>query len=331
MHDPLLLLLLVIGSSLVFDFVNGFHDASNAIATSVATRVISPRWAIIMAAGLNLLGALSGTEVAKTVGFGILTAAGVTQIGLLSAVVAAITWNLVTWYYALPSSSSHALMAGLVGAGIATAGPGTLKWAGLNKILAAIILSPLFGFVAAFVVMILMLRIFAASAPTAVTRVTRRLQIVSAAYMAYSHGRNDAQKAMGIMAVAIASYQGSSEPHVPFGVMLAAAVAMGFGTAIGGWRIMRTMGWRLTQLKPIHGFSAEFSAATVIETASHFGVPISTTHTINAAIMGVGSTRRLSAVKWGVGRDIVIAWIITIPACAALSWAVCELLRFIAS
>jgi PiT family inorganic phosphate transporter len=322
MSEAFILLILVVLVALFFDFINGFHDAANAIATSVSTRVLSPRRAILMAAVLNLVGALSGTAVAKTIGSGLVTVQSVTQVTILSALFAAILWDLITWYFGLPTSSSHALMAGLVGAAISTAGPGALIWAGLEKILIALVLSPLLGFLMAVVLMSLLLRIFSAAAPVTVTVVTRRLQILSAAYMAFSHGNNDAQKSMGVITTALVSYYSLQTFEVPLWVILTCAVAMGLGTAVGGWRIIKTLGLRLTALRPIHGFAAEVTAATVIEAASRMGIPISTTHTISASVMGVGATKRLSAVKWGVGLDIVVAWILTLPACAVMAWAI---------
>ncbi len=321
MSEAFVLLILVVLVALFFDFINGFHDAANAIATSVSTRVLSPRRAILMAAVLNLVGALSGTAVAKTIGSGLVIAQSVTQVTILSALFAAILWDLITWYFGLPTSSSHALMASLVGAAIATAGPGALIWAGLKKILIALVLSPLLGFLMAIVLMSLLLRVFSKAAPVTVTVVTRRLQILSAAYMAFSHGNNDAQKSMGVITTALVSYYSLQTFEVPLWVILTCAVAMGLGTAVGGWRIIKTLGLRLTALRPIHGFAAETTAATVIEAASRMGIPISTTHTISASVMGVGATKRLSAVKWGVGLDIVVAWILTLPACAVMAWA----------
>ncbi len=323
MPEAFILLILVVLAALAFDFINGFHDAANAIATSVSTRVLSPRRAILMAAVLNLVGALSGTAVAKTVGSGLVIPQSMTQVTILSALLAAILWDLITWYFGLPTSSSHALMAGLVGAAIATAGPGVLIWAGLKKILIALVLSPLVGFLAAFVLMALLLRIFSRTPPVTVTVVTRRLQILSAAYMAFSHGNNDAQKSMGVITTALVSYYGLQTFEVPLWVIVTCAVAMGLGTATGGWRIIKTLGLRLTALRPIHGFAAEATAATVIEVASRMGIPISTTHTISASVMGVGATKRLSAVRWGVGLDIVIVWILTLPACGLMAWVLC--------
>jgi PiT family inorganic phosphate transporter len=324
----LVLLLVIILLALVFDFINGFHDSANAIATVVATRVLSPGRAVLMAAVLNFVGALSGTAVASTVGRGIIPPELSTQVLVASALVAAIVWNLLTWYLGLPSSSSHALIFGLVGAGVASAGWGSIQFSGLEKTFQGLVFSPVLGFIAAFAVMVLLLNLFAKAFPATVTRVFGRAQLISAAYMAFSHGSNDAQKTMGVITMALASYFGWSgtDWEVPLWVIVAAAIAMGLGTSFGGWRIIRTMGLRVVQLRPIHGFAAETAAATIIEAASRLGIPVSTTHTISSAIMGVGSTRRLSAVRWGVAGQIVTAWVLTIPACFLLAWTLRSLL-----
>ena len=329
MHESIFLLALVIILALIFDASNGFHDAANAIATSVSTRVLSPRTAIMMAAVLNLVGALAGTAVAKMVGAGLVQPAAVTQLTVVSALLSAILWNLITWYFGLPTSSSHALMASIVGAGIATAGTGVVLWAGTKKVLLAIIVSPFIGFFFGFVLMILLMWICARMLPSKVTATFRILQVFSAAYMAFSHGNNDAQKTMGIITMALVSFYGLKDFHVPFWVILCAALAMGLGTAIGGWRIIRTLGMRLVPLKPIHGFAAETSAATVIEVASHLGLPISTTHVITSSIMGVGASTRFSAVRWGMGWNIVVAWVLTLPACGLMAWVIMKLLTAI--
>ncbi len=325
--EPFSLLVAVVILALIFDFINGFHDSSNAIATVISTRVMTPKMGIAMAAVMNLIGAFAGTEVAKTVGTGLVAAQAVTQATIIAALIAAIIWNLITWYSGLPSSSSHALLAGLVGAGIATGGYQVLIWSGLKKILIALFLSPLIGFLFGWLVMAALLWAFQRSTPSRVTGISQKLQIVSASYMAFSHGSNDSQKSMGIITAALVSFYSLKEFHVPAWVIVSCALAMAAGTAVGGWRIIRTLGLKITALKPIHGFAAEMSAASVIEMASHIGVPISTTHTISAAIMGVGSTRRLSAVKWGIGINIVSAWILTLPVSALMAWVICILLK----
>ena len=279
MPDPALLtLLLIFVLALTFDFINGFHDAANAIATCVSTRVLSPRAAIGMAAILNFVGALSGTAVAKTVGAGLVQPESVTQATIVAALLAAIIWDLVTWYYALPTSSSHALIAGVVGAALASAGPQALLWGGLEKVLLALFFSPILGFICGLTLMVFLLWAFRWATPAEVGGIFRNLQILSAAFMAFSHGNNDAQKTMGIMTMALVVYGAIAEFRVPIWVMVLAAISMGLGTAAGGWRIIRTMGHKLVALKPIHGFAAETSAATVIELASRFGFPLSTTH-----------------------------------------------------
>jgi PiT family inorganic phosphate transporter len=318
----LLLLLVILGLGLVFDFINGFHDTANAIATVVGTRVLSPGRAVLMAGVLNFVGALSGTAVATTVGKGIIPPELSTQALVISALIAAIIWNLVTWYFGLPTSSSHALIFSLTGAGVASAGWSAIEMTGLEKTFQGLFFSPVLGFAAAFLVMLALLNIFAKTFPATVTRLFGRAQLLSAAYMAFSHGSNDAQKTMGVMTMAVATYLhwGGTDWQVPIPIIVGAATAMGLGTSIGGWRIIRTMGLRVVQLRPIHGFAAETAAATVIEAASRLGVPVSTTHTIGSAIMGVGATHRLSAVRWGIAGQIVLGWVFTIPACFMLAW-----------
>jgi PiT family inorganic phosphate transporter len=330
MVEPALVVLAaIIALGLAFDFVNGFHDTANAIATSVATRVLSPGQAVSMAAVLNVVGALTGTAVASTVGRGIVPPAVATQQLVAAALISAIAWNLFTWWLAIPSSSSHALIFSIVGAGIAAAGVESIQISGITKTLQGLVFSPVLGFLGALLLLTALLWIFARSRPLRVTRIFGRLQIVSAAYMAYSHGSNDAQKTMGVLTMAVASYYGWSgdEWQVPLWIILAAATAMGLGTALGGWRIVRTMGLRVVELRPIDGFAAETAAATVIEVASRLGIPVSTTHVISSAILGVGSTRSLSAVRWGIAGRIVSAWVITIPACIALAWIVYSVLH----
>src|ERR687898_21706 len=320
MVEPALIVLAaIIALGFAFDFVNGFHDTANAIATSVATRVLSPGQAVSMAAVLNVVGAVSGTAVATTVGRGIVPPEVATQQLVAAALIAAISWNLFTWWLAIPSSSSHALIFSIVGAGIAAAGAESIQIGGITKTLQGLVFSPLLGFLVALLLLTALLWIFARSRPLRVTRIFGRLQIVSAAYMAFSHGSNDAQKTMGVLTMALASYYGwtGDEWGVPLWVILAAAAAMGLGTALGGWRIVRT----------IDGFAAETAAATVIEVASRLGIPVSTTHVISSAILGVGSTRSLSAVRWGVAGRIVSTWVITIPACIALAWIVYSVLH----
>lgn len=329
MHDTFFLLVCVIALATIFDFINGFHDTANAIATSVSTRVLSPKVAVIMAAVLNMVGALSGTAVAKTVGAGLVEATSVTQITVISALMSAIIWDIITWYFGLPTSSSHAILSSIVGASIASAGIGVIIHKGVYKVLIGLIVSPVIGIILGFFLMVFLIWLFRRSAPALVSKLFGRLQIVSAAYMAFSHGSNDAQKTMGIITMALISYYKLPAFHVPLWVIFLCATAMAFGTAAGGWRIIKTLGMRLVHLRPINGFAAETSAATVIEIASRIGLPLSTTHIISSTIMGVGASKRLSAVRWGIGGNIILAWIFTLPACAVLAWAICKALKFV--
>jgi PiT family inorganic phosphate transporter len=314
------LLIAIVALALVFDYTNGFHDSANAIATSVSTRALSPRTAVLMAAGFNLLGALVSTNVASTVGKGIVDTTQVTLPLVLAALVGAVVWNLTTWYFALPSSSSQALFGGLIGAMLAAVGVSGVEWSGVvDKIILPMVLSPVIGFGAAWLLMMLLIWIVRRRPLAPVNRTFRRLQPFSAAFMAYAHGGNDAQKTMGVITLALFSSGHISTFTIPLWVKLACALTMALGTYSGGWRIMHTLGSKVIKLDPIHGFAAETSAATVIQIATHLGFPVSTTHTITAAIMGVGATRRLKAVRWGVARSIVFAWVLTLPAAALVA------------
>src|SRR3981081_2173937 len=283
-----LILILVLG--LIFDFINGFHDTASSIGPVVAPRVVSPGRAVLMAGVLNFVGALSGTAVATTVGRGIIPPELSTQALVISALIAAIMWNLLTWYYGVPSTSSQALIFSVVGAGVASAGWGSIQFGGLEKTFQGLFFSPVLGFGAAFLLMVLLLNFFARAFPATVTRIFGRAQVLSAAWMAFSHGSNDAQKTLGVMTMAVASYMqwGGRQWEVPLWVNIGPALAMGLGTSIGGWRIIRTIGLRVVQLRPIHGFAAETAAATIIEAASRLGIPVSTTPTIRPAILGGG-------------------------------------------
>jgi PiT family inorganic phosphate transporter len=325
-----LLLLAVFALAVAFDYVNGFHDTANAIATSVSTRALRPYQAILMSATANFLGALTGTAVAKTIAAGIATTPGgdAGQIIVMAALVGGITWNLVTWRAGIPSSSSHALIGGLIGATIAASGTGALNIDGIvGKVLVPLVVSPVLGIGIGFALMVVLLNVFRRSHPRRINERFRRLQVISAAYMAFAHGSNDAQKTMGIMTLALVSAGILAEPVVPVWIILLAASAISLGTAAGGWRIIRTMGQRVVKLDPVHGFAAETTAATIILGASQFGIPVSTTHVISTAIMGVGSSDRFSAVRWGVAGDIIIAWILTLPASGAVAWVAWEVLR----
>jgi inorganic phosphate transporter, PiT family len=310
-----LALLVVLGLAVAFDYINGFHDTANAIATSVSTRALRPGWAIAMSAAANFLGALTGTEVARTVGSGLIDTNVESQTVIAAALVGAIVWNLLTWRLGIPSSSSHALIGGLLGAALVAAGPGAWQVEGiLGKVLLPLVASPLVGFTVGLLLMALLFNVFRRAHPVRLNAVFRRLQILSAAYMAFSHGSNDAQKTMGIMTLALFTAGVIDAFEVPLWVILIAATAISLGTAAGGWRIIRTMGTKVVKLDPVHGFAAETTAATVIFGASQLGMPVSTTHVISSAILGVGSSDRLKTVRWGVARSIVTAWILTLPA-----------------
>jgi PiT family inorganic phosphate transporter len=326
----LTLLVLVVVVAVIFDFVNGFHDTANAIATVVSTGAMRARNAILMAAVCNVVGAFLGTAVAKTLGKDILDPSLMTQPIVLAALVGAISWNLFTWYFGIPSSSSHALVGGMVGAGVVAVGPHAVKAEGVEKVVIALVVSPLFGFLVAFSLVVGMTWLVRRMRFATVNTVFQFLQIPSAVFLATSHGLNDAQKTMGVITMALVAYEGNydakAEFPVPFWVVMACALAMGAGTAAGGWRIIHTMGSKIFKMDPIHGFNASLGAALVIQGASFLGLPISTTHCITASIMGTGATKRLSAVRWGVTRKILGAWILTIPASGLVAGLTYELL-----
>jgi len=313
-------IIVIIALALAFDFINGFHDTANAVATVITTRVLSPWLAILMAAVLNFLGAMAGNEVAKTVCIGIV-GANVPLSAIGAALVAAIVWNLITWYRGIPSSSSHALVGSVLGAGMASLGAGAVHWSVLwFKVGLPLFVSPAVGFVVAFWLMRLLARIFGSMPPSRVGPLFRRTQLFSAAFMAFSHGGNDAQKTMGIITLALVSAGVLPKFHVPTWVIAISATAMAAGTLAGGRRIIHTMGNRLAALQPIHGFAAETSAAAVIQAASHLGFPLSTTHVISSAILGVGASRRFNAVRWTIATSMVNAWLLTIPVTAILGF-----------
>jgi len=316
-----LLLIVVIVLGLGFEFVNGFHDAANAIATIVATRVLSARTAIIMAGSLNFIGALSGTAVATTIGKDLVDPNSITLGTVAVALLAAIVWDLITWYMGIPSSSSHALLFGTLGAAVATAGRDVIIVSGFTKVSLGIVYSPLIGLFGGAMLMFILIWLLHRMHPAWVSAFFGRAQVVSSAYMAFSHGSNDGQKTMGILALSLYTYGAlGSTFYIPLPVMIGCAVAMGLGTAMGGWRIIRTVGTRIVQLQPVHGFAAETAAGTVIEIATRLGVPVSTTHAISGGIVGVGSLRGTRNVRWSVVTEIVTAWVLTIPACFALGW-----------
>ena len=316
--------LFVVFVALAFDFINGFHDAANSIATVVGTRVLTPKKAVAWAAFFNFVAAFSlETRVAKTIGKDIVNPAVVDPVLIFAALIGAIAWNLLTWWWGLPSSSSHALIGGFVGAAVMKAGPGALVAHGIGKTLVFIILSPVLGFIFGFVLFLTVAWVFRRVRPEPLDRGFRKVQLVSAAAFSFGHGMNDAQKTMGIIAALLFSTGYLKVMEIPFWIVLICHAAIGLGTLTGGWRIVRTMGMRITTLKPIGGSCAEFAGAVTLIGASLGGIPVSTTHTITGAIMGVGSVRRFSAVRWGVARSIVTAWILTIPASAivaALVW-----------
>jgi PiT family inorganic phosphate transporter len=321
-----LMLVATVILAVVFDYINGFHDTANAIATSVATRALSPLAAILMAAAFNFIGAFAGTAVAQTIGAGLVDESTTTPTVVAAALIGAIAWDLFTWWLGLPSSSSHALIGGLFGATLVAAGTGAFKVQGIiNKVIFPMVTSPIFGFVGAFALILSLYWIFFRVKRRTATTGFRRAQVVSAGFMAFSHGSNDAQKTMGIITLALFAGGVISSIEVPAWVIIVSATAMSLGTAAGGWRIMHTMGHRVAKLEPVHGFAAETTAATIILTTAHFGMPVSTTQVISSAIMGVGSANGARKVRWGVARSIVLAWIVTIPASgavAALAWLV---------
>jgi len=319
-------LIAVFGLAVLFDYINGFHDTANAIATSVSTRALSPRVAIAMSATANFVGALTGTAVAKTIGAGLIVPQAEGGVVVAAALVGAIVWNLLTWRLGIPSSSSHALIGGLLGASAAAIGFGAWQVGGiLGKVILPLVGSPIVGFAGGFALMVVIFNLFRRAHPKTMNDRFRRLQVLSAAFMAFSHGSNDAQKTMGVMTLALVSAGIIPEFKVPLWVIVLAAGAISFGTAAGGWRIIRTMGSKVVKLDPVHGFAAETTAASIIFGASTLGMPVSTTHVISSAILGVGSSDRFRAVHWGVARRIGIAWVLTLPASgivAALAYLV---------
>ena len=327
---------MVVITAIIFDYINGFHDAANAIATVVSTGVLPIRTAVMIAGVFNFVGAVTGTAVAKTIASGFADPAVVSQSVVLGALVGAIAWNLITWWKGIPSSSSHALVGALGGAVVAHAGLHAFRWGALvEKVLVPLIVSPLLGFFVAFWLMIGLLWVVRRMRPAFVHTASRRMQLVSASAMAFSHGSNDAQKSMGIITLALVAFVAAGRGHhdgvpawalphngndVPLWVIVVCAAAIGFGTMAGGKRIIKTMGTKIIKIAPLQGFAAETAGALTILGASHLGVPVSTTHCINACIMGVGSSRRISAVRWGVAGNIVVAWILTIPLSGAMAF-----------
>jgi inorganic phosphate transporter, PiT family len=319
-----LLLVLTIAVALLFDFTNGFHDTANAVGTAIGTRALPPRFAVGLTAILNLVGAVVTTqllhaEVANTVGKLVAPAGGVAMSMLIAVLFGAITWNLITWRAGLPSSSSHALIGALIGMGIAAYGVGAVQWGEVYPVFIALISSPIAGLVVAYVVSVVLLNLLRRARPSHANSAFRKLQLFSSSFVAFSHGANDAQKTMAIITLALFSSGHLAEFAVPTWVALAAALAIGLGTWAGGWRIIRTMSTRIVRMDPVHGFAAQTVAASVIQLATVWGLPVSTTQVVSGSVMGAGATRRFSAVRWGLARRIVWAWIFTIPASAALA------------
>ncbi|WP_400162587.1 anion permease [Brevibacillus sp. TJ4] len=319
---PLVVIVVILAVS--FDFINGFHDTANAIATSVSTKALPPRIAVILAAVMNFVGALTFTGVAKTIG-GKIADPTTLQFGVIvviATLIAAISWNLITWWYGIPSSSSHALIGSLVGAVIASAGLGSIHWSGFAEIFRGLIISPVIALVAGFIIMNLIYLLFRklAPPPTKANRGFRYFQILTASLQAFTHGTNDAQKAMGIIVFALVAAGLQSDPaHIPFWVQFICALAMGLGTSVGGWKIIKTVAGKITKIQPINGATADLTSATIILTFTKLGLPVSTTHVISSAIMGVGSAKRLKGVNWGVAKRIVITWFITLPISALIA------------
>jgi len=314
------ILIVIIVIALLFEISNGWNDAANAIATVVSTRVLTPLQAVIIAALMEAAGALISTAVAKTIGKGIVDPAAITETVLVAALMAGFIWNGTMTFLGLPVSASHALIGSIMGAGLAAGGMDVLNLAGLKKIFIALLTSPILGLFIGYFVMKVILKLFGRLSPGIINRYFGRLQIFSSAFMAFSHGSNDAQKVMGVITLALFSYKFIPSLEVPLWVILLCAAAMGTGTAMGGWRVIKTLGHKMLKLEPVHGFAAETSATAIILGASSLGLPVSTTHVISTCIMGVGATKRLSAVKWGIAGKILLAWVFTLPACIVLAY-----------
>jgi len=327
MPEPLALLIVVIVAAIGFGIANGFNDAANAIATVIGTRTLSPRAAVIMAAICEFIGAATGTAVALTIGKGIVSAQFLDMSVVLAGVGAIIIWAVLATRYGMPISLTHGLVAGLVGAGIATSGTQAIVWKVLATVISAVGIAPLLGLASGFLVMVAILWIFRGTAPGKVQSIFRRMQILSSAFLAYSHGKNDGQMPIGLIAMALMVYSGTGEFYIPFWAVMVSAASISIGTAMGGQRVIKTVGLQMTTLRPAQGFAASASAAAIIEIASRLGIPVSTTHCASTAIMGVGATRRLSAVRWGIARNIVLTWILTFPACGILGWIIATILK----
>ncbi len=324
------IIILIIFLAILFDISNGWNDSANAIATVVSTRVLTPLQAVLLAASMNVAGAFFSTAVAKTIGKGIVDPSEITLYVVAAALIAGFLWNAAMTLIGMPVSASHALIGGIIGATVAYHGGfDKLNVTGLIKIFTALLTSPIFGILFGFFFMKLIIRVFCNVSPGVINKHFGRLQILSASFMAFSHGSNDAQKVMGVITLALVSGGFLTSLEVPFWVILISALAMGFGTAIGGWRVIKTLGVQMLKLQPVHGFAAETVASAVILGASSLGLPVSTTHVISTSIMGVGATKRLSAVRWGVAKKIVLAWLFTLPMCAGIAWLAYKVLTLI--
>jgi PiT family inorganic phosphate transporter len=324
---PETIITVIIILALIFDISNGYNDAANAIATVVSTRVLKPPQAVMLAVIMNILGAFLSTAVAKTIGKGVVDPKAVTELVIMSALLAGFFWNTLMTIFGLPVSASHALIGGLMGASVSYGGFMILNITGLTQIFSSLLVSPIIGIIFGFFIMRFILKFFGTFPVGTINRYFGRLQLLSSGFMAFSHGSNDAQKVMGIITLSLVSGGVLHSLDVPFWVILMCALAMGIGTALGGWKVIKTMGVSMAKLEPVHGFAAETSATAIILSASHFGLPVSTTHVIATAIMGVGATKRLSAVRWGIGKKIVLAWVLTLPMCAILAWLICKVLH----
>jgi len=324
------LLVVVIAIGLVFDFTNGFHDTANYVATWVGTRALSPRWAVLVSAAANLAGAFVTTAVAKTVGKGIIASGLATEHTVLAALLGAIVWNLLTWWGGLPSSSTHALIGGLVGAALVQSGSKGVDWSGIwQKVIIPGAASPVIGFAGAFVLLVVIYRLFARLTPGVAHRGFRLGQLVSGTWVAFTHGANDAQKTMGVIALALYTHGSISHFYIPNWVKIAAGLTIAAGTYAGGWRIIRTLGQRIYKMAPEHGFAAQIAAGSTLYLGTRYGFPISTTHVVSGSVMGAGATRRVSAVRWGVAGNIVFAWLLTMPAAGLVAAALYFPVRWI--
>lgn len=332
MPDPaLLLLFLIIALAIGFGVVNGFNDAANAIAPAIGSRALSPRNALILGAVFNLVGAATGLEVARTIGKGILVPEAISYLTVTAGLATVIVWGTIATYWGLPISITHSFITGLATAGVAAAGSEAIQWSVLQRVLTSVVAAPTLGFIGGFVLMVILFWVLRRSAPARIRVIFSRLQWLATAFLAYSHGKNDGQMPIGVITMALVIYTGQAGlwDNIPWWVIGISALAISSGTAIGGWRVIKTLGLKVTNLQPVHGFAAQASAAAVIEAASHLGIPVSTTHCASSAIMGVGATKRLSAVRWGVAGNIVTAWIVTFPICAGLGYLFAWLLGMI--